>query len=95
MECANVQEFSDIAGLVNLPIVLLVYCLDLRFVHHNRGICLVSNVSDDVKSVAELRDNPLPTRNRVTRQEDANAKDILLTCSPATFCSYVAINVFS
>ena len=66
MECVDVQVFSDIAGLVDFPIVLPVYCLDLKFAHHNRGICLVSNIFDGVKSVAELRDNPLPARNRVS-----------------------------
>jgi hypothetical protein len=66
MECADVQVFSDIAGLVNLPKVLLVYCLDLTFAHHNRGICFMSNIFDGVKSVAELRNNPLPARNHVS-----------------------------
>ena len=94
MECADVQVFSDIAGLVNLPIMLLVYCLDLKFAYHNRGIRIVSNVFYSVKSVAELRDNPLQTRNRVSHNENANAKDILLTCSAAIFCSYFAIKVF-
>ena len=86
MECADVQVFSDIAGLVNLPIVFLGYCLDLQFADLNGGIYLMSNVFDGVKSVVELRDNPLPTRNRICHNEDANAKDILLT-SASTFCS--------
>jgi hypothetical protein len=71
MECADARVFSDIAGLENLPIVLPLFCLDIRFVLHNRGICPVSSVLDGVKSVAELCDITLLARNHVSHEDDA------------------------
>jgi hypothetical protein len=93
MECADVQVFSDLVSLVNFPIVYIGCCHDRSVAPHNSGIFIVSNVFDGVRIVAEIRDNPLPTRNRLSHNEDAIAKELLLTCSAGIFLSYFAINV--